>query len=57
MSPEDNNERAGRPGGDAPPPHTEEEHLGIAGRMTRAFINSPLSPLLFMAMLDRKSVV
>ncbi len=27
------------------------EHLGIAGRMTRAFINSPLSPLLFFAML------
>ncbi len=31
--------------------HPEGEHLGIAGRMTRAFINSPLSPLLFVAML------
>ncbi len=45
---------------DAPPPHARpgapaapipEEDLGIAGRVTRAFINSPLSPLLFMAML------
>ena len=29
----------------------EEEHLGLAGNLTRAFINSPLSPLLFVAML------
>nr|VFJ45366.1 MAG: Multidrug efflux pump subunit AcrB [Candidatus Kentron sp. DK] len=28
-----------------------EENLGLAGRMTRAFIDSPLSPLLFLAML------
>ncbi|MCP4042565.1 MAG: efflux RND transporter permease subunit, partial [Gammaproteobacteria bacterium] len=28
-----------------------QEQLGIAGSMTKAFINSPLSPLLFMAML------
>jgi multidrug efflux pump subunit AcrB len=27
------------------------EELGLAGRMTRTFINSPLSPLLFLAML------
>lgn len=27
------------------------EDLGLAGRMTRTFINSPLSPLLFLAML------
>ena len=27
------------------------EELGLAGRMTQAFINSPLSPLLFFAML------
>nr|VFK38081.1 MAG: Multidrug efflux pump subunit AcrB [Candidatus Kentron sp. TC] len=28
-----------------------EEQLGIAGRVTQAFIDSPLSPLLFLAML------
>ena len=28
-----------------------EEHLGIAGQMAHAFIHSPLSPLLFFAML------
>ncbi len=28
-----------------------DEHLGLAGNLTRAFINSPLSPLLFVAML------
>jgi len=32
-------------------PSAEAEDPGIAGRVTRAFINSPLSPLLFMAML------
>jgi multidrug efflux pump subunit AcrB len=35
------------PGGTLPP----DEDLGIAGRVTKAFINSPLSPLLFLAML------
>ncbi len=29
-----------------------EEHLGIAGKMARAFIHSPLSPLIFFAMLS-----
>ncbi len=29
-----------------------EEHLGIAGKMAKAFIHSPLSPLLFFAMLS-----
>nr|VFK62137.1 MAG: Multidrug efflux pump subunit AcrB [Candidatus Kentron sp. UNK]VFK70288.1 MAG: Multidrug efflux pump subunit AcrB [Candidatus Kentron sp. UNK] len=28
-----------------------EEQLGVAGRVTQAFIDSPLSPLLFLAML------
>ncbi len=28
-----------------------DEHLGLAGRTARFFINSPLSPLLFMAMM------
>ncbi len=31
--------------------HESEKQLGIAGRMARAFIHSPLSPLLFFAML------
>ncbi|MBT8421239.1 MAG: efflux RND transporter permease subunit [Gammaproteobacteria bacterium] len=36
----------------SPAPTTpREEDLGLAGRMTRAFIDSPLSPLLFLAML------
>nr|VFJ54028.1 MAG: Multidrug efflux pump subunit AcrB [Candidatus Kentron sp. FM]VFJ60277.1 MAG: Multidrug efflux pump subunit AcrB [Candidatus Kentron sp. FM]VFK13222.1 MAG: Multidrug efflux pump subunit AcrB [Candidatus Kentron sp. FM] len=29
----------------------EQEELGLAGRITQAFIDSPLSPLLFLAML------
>lgn len=32
-------------------PNEQQKHLGIAGRMARSFINSPLSPLLFMSML------
>ena len=39
----------GRPARSAPP--LPGESLGIAGRLTQAFINSPLSPLLFMVML------
>ncbi len=35
----------------APEEQIPEEHLGLAGRTAKAFINSPLSPLLFMAML------
>jgi len=36
----------------SPTPTTlSEEQLGLAGRMTQAFIDSPLSPLLFLAML------
>ncbi len=46
-------ERQGRPPNALEGNHAQasEEHLGVAGSMTRAFINSPLSPLLFMAML------
>jgi multidrug efflux pump subunit AcrB len=33
------------------PEAPEREHLGLAGSMARAFIHSPLSPLLFIAML------
>lgn len=31
--------------------HGDAQELGLAGRMSRAFIHSPLSPLLFFAML------
>jgi multidrug efflux pump subunit AcrB len=42
-------ESVAKPQGPGTPP--PEEDLGVAGRVTQAFINSPLSPLLFMAML------
>nr|VFK29806.1 MAG: Multidrug efflux pump subunit AcrB [Candidatus Kentron sp. MB] len=32
-------------------PPNNEEQLGVAGRVTQSFIDSPLSPLLFLAML------
>ena len=35
---------------DSDPAHAEP-HLGLAGNMARFFINSPLSPLLYLAML------
>jgi hypothetical protein len=39
-----------RPGLHHPPiPHAPEPHLGLAGNIARAYINSPLSPLLFFA--------
>lgn len=41
--------RTPRPARAAPP--LPGESLGIAGRLTQAFIGSPLSPLLFMVML------
>jgi multidrug efflux pump subunit AcrB len=31
--------------------HLSEEHLGLAGRTARFFINSPLSPLFFISMM------
>ena len=31
--------------------HMDDQHLGLAGRMARAFIHSPLSPLLLVASL------
>ncbi len=37
--------------GKNPEPHLDEEHLGLAGRTARFFIQSPLSPLLYMSML------
>jgi multidrug efflux pump subunit AcrB len=41
-----------RPGLHHPPiPHAPEPHLGLAGNIARAYINSPLSPLLFFATL------
>ncbi len=33
------------------PEHSSEEHLGMAGRTARFFINSPLSPLFFISMM------
>jgi multidrug efflux pump subunit AcrB len=33
------------------PPVLDEKHLGIAGRMTRSFINSPVTPLLMLGAL------
>lgn len=35
----------------APSVDMNDEHLGLAGRTARFFINSPLSPLLFIAMM------
>ena len=32
-------------------PENQEEHLGVAGNMAKAFIHSPLSPLLLMVCL------
>jgi multidrug efflux pump subunit AcrB len=37
--------------GDPPGDNTEKQGLGIAGNVARAFIHSPLSPILFIAML------
>ena len=34
-----------------PIPHDPDPHLGLAGNVARAFITSPLSPLLFLATL------
>ncbi|MCG8428731.1 MAG: efflux RND transporter permease subunit, partial [Chromatiales bacterium] len=31
--------------------HMSDEHLGLAGRTARFFINSPLSPLFFISMM------
>ena len=45
------NEQARRPDKQHQTQALATEDLGLAGRMTRAFINSPLSPLLFLAML------
>jgi multidrug efflux pump subunit AcrB len=33
------------------PPELDKEHLGLAGRITNQFINSPVTPLLMMAFL------
>lgn len=35
----------------SPEHDTPAHHLGLAGKTTKAFIHSPLSPLLFFAML------
>jgi multidrug efflux pump subunit AcrB len=44
-------EEAREPDNKDPATVAPAEELGLAGRMTRAFIDSPLSPLLFFAML------
>ena len=40
-----------KPDSASPDPHADEHKLGLAGGMARMFIHSPLSPLLYMAML------
>ena len=40
-----------RPNSSANTTPLSDEHLGLAGRTARFFINSPLSPLFFMALM------
>ncbi len=44
-------DQATPPSGPSQPDAAPENNLGLAGNMARFFINSPLSPLLYMAML------
>ena len=44
-------EEAKNPSGNAPHAATEAQDLGLAGRIAKTFIDSPVTPLLMMAML------
>ncbi|MEO5337389.1 MAG: efflux RND transporter permease subunit [Magnetospirillum sp. WYHS-4] len=43
--------KAASPEAESAVDHLDDQHLGLAGRMARAFIHSPLSPLLLVASL------